>query len=188
MTKKHTIVIADDHEVVRSGVRSYLETTPDFEVLGEASSGEETVELVAEMIVHHKLTLKLIGDKPFEEMDITQQGGMILNLLHQYDQLSLTGRISGEIIELLRKERDFPEVLYQAIQSIDEAIGDLKTRYCQLDELAGGMILEEDVLDCESRVLLRRGVNLSQTIIEALKFQQTRLAKKTFVVKTEIPD
>ena len=50
MTKKHTIVIADDHEVVRSGVRSYLETTPDFEVLGEASSGEETVELVAEMI------------------------------------------------------------------------------------------------------------------------------------------
>jgi len=45
-----SIIIADDHEVVRNGVRSYLETLPDFRVVGEASSGEETVSLVAEHI------------------------------------------------------------------------------------------------------------------------------------------
>jgi NarL family two-component system response regulator LiaR len=45
-----TIIIADDHEVVRSGVRSYLETVPDFQVVGEASSGEETIALVSELI------------------------------------------------------------------------------------------------------------------------------------------
>jgi NarL family two-component system response regulator LiaR len=45
-----SILIADDHEVVRNGIRSYLETIPDMQVVGEASSGEETLTLVAELI------------------------------------------------------------------------------------------------------------------------------------------
>lgn len=45
-----SILIADDHEVVRNGIRSYLETITDFQVVGEASSGEETVSMVSELI------------------------------------------------------------------------------------------------------------------------------------------
>ncbi len=45
-----SILIVDDHEVVRNGIRSYLETLPDFSVVGEAASGEEAVRLVAELI------------------------------------------------------------------------------------------------------------------------------------------
>ncbi len=45
-----SILIADDHEVVRNGIRSYLETISDFQVVGEASSGEETLGLVSELI------------------------------------------------------------------------------------------------------------------------------------------
>ncbi len=45
-----SILIADDHEVVRNGIRAYLETISDFHVVGEASSGEETLGLVAELI------------------------------------------------------------------------------------------------------------------------------------------
>ena len=36
--------------MVRNGIRSYLETIPDMQVVGEASSGEETLNLVAELI------------------------------------------------------------------------------------------------------------------------------------------
>jgi len=50
MTEPITILIVDDHEVVRKGVRSYLETLPDFNVLGEASSGEDGVSMVADLI------------------------------------------------------------------------------------------------------------------------------------------
>jgi len=39
------IVIADDHPLFRSGVRNLLKTTDDLEVVGEASSGDEAVEL-----------------------------------------------------------------------------------------------------------------------------------------------
>ena len=50
MKKSISILIVDDHEVVRNGMRSYLEAMPDFSVVGEAASGEEAVELVSELI------------------------------------------------------------------------------------------------------------------------------------------
>jgi NarL family two-component system response regulator LiaR len=45
-----SILIVDDHEVVRKGIRAYLETLPEFQVVGEAISGEEAVEMVGELI------------------------------------------------------------------------------------------------------------------------------------------
>ncbi len=41
------IMIVDDHEVVRSGLKAILEPEDDLEVVGEASSGSEAVEKVA---------------------------------------------------------------------------------------------------------------------------------------------
>lgn len=48
MTTRTRIVVVDDHPVVRDGVRSMLSSAPDFEVVGEASSGPEAVALVLE--------------------------------------------------------------------------------------------------------------------------------------------
>ena len=41
------ILIADDHEVARRGIRALLENHPGWEVCGEAKDGRETVELAA---------------------------------------------------------------------------------------------------------------------------------------------
>ena len=38
------ILIADDHDVVRQGLRALLETQPGWEICGEAATGRETVE------------------------------------------------------------------------------------------------------------------------------------------------
>src|SRR3989442_7863759 len=43
------IVIADDHEVVRRGIRSLLEARKDWEVCAEAATGEEALELVTKL-------------------------------------------------------------------------------------------------------------------------------------------
>jgi len=37
------IVLADDHPVVRIGVRNMLSANPGFEVVGEASDGDEAI-------------------------------------------------------------------------------------------------------------------------------------------------
>jgi DNA-binding NarL/FixJ family response regulator len=39
------VLIADDHEVVRQGLRTFLEIDPELEVVGEASDGREAVRL-----------------------------------------------------------------------------------------------------------------------------------------------
>jgi DNA-binding NarL/FixJ family response regulator len=43
-----TIVVADDHALVREGIRRLLETRPDLRVVGEASDGEEAIRVVLE--------------------------------------------------------------------------------------------------------------------------------------------
>ncbi|HWI58789.1 MAG TPA: response regulator transcription factor [Bacillota bacterium] len=40
------VFLADDHVLVRTGIRSLLEKLPDIEVLGEASNGRETLEKI----------------------------------------------------------------------------------------------------------------------------------------------
>ncbi len=40
------IVLADDHQVVRHGLRVLLESEPNFRIVGEASDGLEAIELV----------------------------------------------------------------------------------------------------------------------------------------------
>ena len=41
-----SIVLADDHAIVRQGLRTLLESDPQFEVVGEACDGREAIELV----------------------------------------------------------------------------------------------------------------------------------------------
>ena len=50
MTDSITVLIVDDHAVVRQGVRGYLEAQPDISITGEAASGEEAVRLAADQV------------------------------------------------------------------------------------------------------------------------------------------
>jgi NarL family two-component system response regulator LiaR len=43
MTKTIRILIADDHAIVREGLRALIETKPDMELIGEAADGVEAV-------------------------------------------------------------------------------------------------------------------------------------------------
>ena len=45
MTKQRLLLV-DDHEVVRLGLRALLEHHPQFEVVGEAANSKETMEMV----------------------------------------------------------------------------------------------------------------------------------------------
>jgi len=45
-----TVMIVDDHEMVRRGAGSYLEAQPDISLVAQAGSGEEAVRLAQEFI------------------------------------------------------------------------------------------------------------------------------------------
>lgn len=42
------VLLADDHEMVRIGVTSYLQTQPDITVVAEATNGQEAIDLALE--------------------------------------------------------------------------------------------------------------------------------------------
>lgn len=44
------VMLIDDHRVVRQGLRDFLELQGDIEVVGEASSGEEGVQLASQLL------------------------------------------------------------------------------------------------------------------------------------------
>jgi len=50
MNEPITIIIVDDHQLVRQGVRDFLETQSDLMVIGEAGTGDEAVRLAGQYV------------------------------------------------------------------------------------------------------------------------------------------
>ena len=49
MAKKISVLLVDDHSLVRRGFRRMLEDEPDMTVVGEAGDGEKAIELAREL-------------------------------------------------------------------------------------------------------------------------------------------
>ncbi|WP_291315168.1 response regulator transcription factor [Desulfuromonas sp.] len=45
MTRKHTVLIVDDHPLFREGLKSLIDRSSGYEVIGEAGSGEEALRM-----------------------------------------------------------------------------------------------------------------------------------------------
>ncbi|MCX5918627.1 MAG: response regulator transcription factor [Deltaproteobacteria bacterium] len=49
MGEKHRIVIAEDHTILREGLRALLSSDPDLEIVGEAEDGQEAIRCVEKL-------------------------------------------------------------------------------------------------------------------------------------------
>jgi DNA-binding NarL/FixJ family response regulator len=65
------IVLADDHVVVRKGIRALLESQPDLQVVGEASDGLEAIQ-VTERLQPDVLVLDIGMDK-IDGLEVVRQ-------------------------------------------------------------------------------------------------------------------
>jgi DNA-binding NarL/FixJ family response regulator len=65
------IILADDHTIIRSGLRLLLEQQTDFKVVGEAGDGREAVALVAQH--HPDIAILDIGMPELNGIEATRQ-------------------------------------------------------------------------------------------------------------------
>jgi two-component system, NarL family, response regulator NreC len=71
MSKKIRVLIADDHVIVRYGVRQLLAAEPDVEIVGEAVDGNQAVALASEL--QPDVVLMDIGMPGMDGLEATQQ-------------------------------------------------------------------------------------------------------------------
>jgi DNA-binding NarL/FixJ family response regulator len=93
------IIVADDHQVVRTGFAALLDTQPDFTVLGTASDGAEAVRMSRELRPDVVL------------MDVRMPGTDGIEATRQ-----LTGRAAGPRVIILTTF-DLDEYVYDALRA-----------------------------------------------------------------------
>ncbi len=85
------ILLAEDHVVVRQGTRQLLEREPDFEIVGEAGDGEETVRLASqlkpEVVIMDVAMPKLSGIEATKQIKANLPATIVLVLTgYDYDE------------------------------------------------------------------------------------------------------
>ena len=107
MSRKTTILLVDDHEVVRQGLHAYLDAQPDFRVIGEASSGEEAVKAASEYlpdVMLMDLVMSGIGgvEATRRVKDITPRTQIVVLTSYHQDEFIFPALQAGAISYVLK--------------------------------------------------------------------------------------
>jgi DNA-binding NarL/FixJ family response regulator len=115
------VIVADDHSLVRLGIRRFLTRYPDIEVIGEAENGKQALQLVEKLKPDVLLLdIELPDIKGFEvarELELQGSSTRILAVSAYSDKQYILGMILNGAAGYMVKE-DVPDTIYQAIRSI----------------------------------------------------------------------
>jgi two-component system, NarL family, response regulator LiaR len=119
MSNSVTVVIVDDHFVVREGVRALFETQPDITIVGEAASGEEAVRLCADYapdVVQMDLLMPgLNGVEATRQIKQVSPRSQVIVLTSYHEDEHILPAIRAGALSYLLKEAG-PDELLAAVQ------------------------------------------------------------------------
>ena len=135
------IVLVDDHEMLREGLRAMLQQHADLEVVGEAGNGREAVELVAQ--TQPDVVVMDIAMPDLNGIDATRQvvrgcaGVKVVALSMHADKRFVSGMFqAGASAYLLKKG---------AAQELIEAIRQVAANQIYLSPKVAGAVIEDYV-------------------------------------------
>ena len=117
---KLRILLADDHEIVRRGLRALLEKHEGWEVCGEASDGREAVEKALEL--KPDVVIVDVGMPNLNGLDTTRQ---VLQHDPRFKVIVLTitdsDKVIREALDLTAREREITQLLAEGNSSKEVA-------------------------------------------------------------------
>lgn len=115
------IIVADDHQIVRRGIKSLLCAERDFKVIGEASNGFEAVKLVTELqpdiLVLDLMMPGMNGLEVARQLSKKSPGtGILIHSMHNNEGYVLEALRCGAKAYVLKDSS--PDELVRAIRSV----------------------------------------------------------------------
>lgn len=120
ITERVTVLIVDDHAVVRKGVRGYLEAQPDIAIASEAASGEEAVRLAADhvpdVVLMDLLMPGMNGVEATRRIRRVSPRSQVVVLTSYHEDVHIFPAIKAGALSYLLKDVD-PEELAAAVRA-----------------------------------------------------------------------
>ncbi|MCX6067561.1 MAG: response regulator transcription factor [Chloroflexi bacterium] len=137
-----TIMLADDHQIVRQGLRAILEASADFSIIAEASDGLETIEKVTrykpDVLVQDWVMPNLSGAELTREVKLHSPDTQVLILsMHAEEAYVLEALRNGALGYLLKND---------SAAELKHAIHEVKSGHRYL-----GSLLSENAIDAYVR-------------------------------------
>ncbi|CAM8381256.1 CitB Response regulator containing a CheY-like receiver domain and an HTH DNA-binding domain [Candidatus Methylopumilus universalis] len=212
MSQKVTIVLVDDHAVVRAGVRRLLEQETLFEVIGEAESGEKAYKIFGELkpdvmvmdlsmqgmgglesirriLMRHErariLVLSMHGDLSFanQALKLGAKGYLIKNTLGDDLVKSIQMVARGEIF---LSDEIAKKMAMQSISGAEDPIDELSAREFEIFRLlAEGIEIDAiaATLNISSKTVSNYQTMIKQKLNINTAVELIRYAIKTGVIK-----
>jgi len=115
------ILIADDHRIIREGIRTLLKTEPGIEVIGEAENGLRTIQLASELnpdVIVMDITMPdLNGIEAARQIMARHPNVKVIALSMHSDRRFIAGAVGAGAVGYLLKDCAFEE-LARAIRAV----------------------------------------------------------------------
>ncbi len=156
-----SVMIVDDHRVVGSGVRSYLESFPDLEGVAVAESGEQALKLIDDRLPD-VVVMDLLMPGGMDGIEATRQvrsrspRTQVVALTASTDEARLLAVLRAGAIGYVRKDAD-PEVLLAAVRGAarGQSVIDPAVAGTVLQDLVGRRVPGSELTERELDVLRR---------------------------------
>ena len=161
------VIIADDHHLVRQGIKALLESCDDIEVIGEAATGHEAVELARQLNPH-----VVVMDIAMPRMDGSQASEQILDLgkpievviLSMHSDAILAQQLLRQGVKGYLLKNSIGEELPMAVRSASR--GQLYLSPAISDSVVNKLMSPGEVVESPSEMLTPREREVLQLIAE----------------------
>ncbi|MFC4305020.1 response regulator [Cohnella boryungensis] len=145
------VLIVDDHEMVRMGLRTYLMLDPRFEVIGEAGGGRDAIETLAEGGCDGQMPQIVLMDLMMPDMDGVET---TRELLSRYPELRII-----ILTSFLEDEKVVEAIEAGAVSYVMKTVSADELIYAMLGAVKNRPVMSSDVSQALTRGLRKRSTS-----------------------------